>query len=215
MSFKKVVYLDLETTGIDTKKDEILSIGIIAVNQGKIMYKHNIYCDHNIDIPEESFKIHKLSKKFLKENGFDPKKVLEKVYKIIEGADLVVAYNAVFDLDFLHNSFLKILKKPLVLKNVLCPLTIYRDHYKYPHKLVNACQKLDISLENAHNSLDDIMATKDVLFKLSKLLDINKYVNHLGYLEKYPVSKKYSWDININYFPQRFNGDQYILKGEY
>ncbi len=165
--------------------------------------------NHQIDIPEQSFKIHRLSKEFLAEHGHDPIKVLKKVYQIISKADLVVAYNAIFDLDFLHNSFLKYLNKQLTVKNILCPLTVYRDFFPYPHKLINACQFYGIDIGNAHNSLDDIQATVALVHAMQKTINVFEYQNYLGYLKKYPITKKYSWDKNINYFPQEFKGQQY------
>ncbi len=208
-NFKKIIYIDLETTGVDTKKDQILSIGIIATMNGKITYQHNVYLNHNIDIPIGSFKVHGLSRDFLLKNGYNPVKVLNKVYSMLLDADLVVAYNAIFDLDFLHNSFLKFLKKPLVVKNILCPLTVYRDFHAYPHKLIDACSTYGIDIGNAHNSLDDIKATLNLVIKMSKKIPVLEYNNYLGYLKKYPVAKKNSWDKKITYFAQEFQGQQY------
>ncbi len=142
-------------------------------------------------------------------NGYNPIKVLNKIYDILLGADLVVAYNAIFDLNFLHNSFLKFLKKPLLVKNILCPLTIYRDLHPYPHKLINACQTYGIDIGNAHNSLDDIKATLNLLTEMSKQIKVFDYNNYLGYLKKYPVTKKHSWDKNVIYFAQELYGSGY------
>ena len=58
----EVVVFDTETTGLNPKKDEILSIGAVIVKENKILtsQKFELFVKPSKDIKEESIKIHQV-----------------------------------------------------------------------------------------------------------------------------------------------------------
>jgi DNA polymerase III subunit epsilon len=93
----RTVYLDLETTGLDPAKDEILEIGILA-DSGEVLLDSLVRPERHREWPEAQ-----------KINGISPADVAEaptltgirpRIVEAVAGA-LVVIYNAPFDAGFL------------------------------------------------------------------------------------------------------------------
>ena len=76
------VSIDCETTGLNPKKDEILSIGAVIIKDNKVLMRNtfNIFLKPSKDINAESIKIHHIRPIDL-ENGLDPK---EGIYKLLD-----------------------------------------------------------------------------------------------------------------------------------
>jgi DNA polymerase-3 subunit epsilon len=100
-----VVY-DTETTGLNPKKDEILSIGALKIKGDKIITseKFELFVKPTRLISEESIKIHQIRNIDL-QNGSDPKEAIEKFLHFI-GARPLIGYYLEFDVKMI-NKYLK------------------------------------------------------------------------------------------------------------
>lgn len=69
------ISLDCETTGLNPRKDEILSIGAVLIRDNKVLMRNtfNIFLKPSKSINAESIKIHHIRPVDL-ENGMNPKK---------------------------------------------------------------------------------------------------------------------------------------------
>ncbi|MBS0184739.1 MAG: DNA polymerase III subunit epsilon [Proteobacteria bacterium] len=96
------IILDTESTGLDPEKGHrLIEIGCVEfVNRlptGKVFHT---YLNPERDVPEEAFRIHKLSTEFLKD-----KPLFSEIYKdflVFLGEDPLVIHNASFDLKFIN-----------------------------------------------------------------------------------------------------------------
>ena len=100
-----IVY-DTETTGLNPKVDEILSIGAIKIKKNKIITseKFEIFLKPTKEISEESIKIHQIRNIDL-ENGSEPNEALDKFLQFI-GSRPLVGYYLEFDVNMI-NKYLK------------------------------------------------------------------------------------------------------------
>ena len=92
------VCLDCETSGLNPKKDEILSIGAVIIKDNKILMRKtfNIFIKPSKDINPESIKIHHIRLVDL-ENGLNSKEAIFELLEFI-GSRIIVGYYIKFDM---------------------------------------------------------------------------------------------------------------------
>lgn len=162
-----VVVFDVESTGVNTSKDEIVQIAAVKVDSnGNKLEEFERFL-----IPKKSVgtseNVHGFSDKYLHENGEEPEKVLMEFLDFIRGT-LVVGHNVSYDLNILSSE----------LSRLNMPQPEYIDYYDtldisrrfYPklknHKLETLSRLFDTKIKSSHNALDDVLSTKDVLIKM-------------------------------------------------
>jgi DNA polymerase-3 subunit epsilon/DNA polymerase-3 subunit alpha (Gram-positive type) len=105
-------------------------------------------------------------------------------------ADLIIAYNALFDLQVMYYLINRTLGAEYAghFKESLAfidPLTIARDRHPYPHKQGDMCAKYGIATGDTHVAMDDCLALVELVKAMHKEKDIMEYLNVAGYLRKY------------------------------
>jgi DNA polymerase III epsilon subunit-like protein len=112
MNAKTIIYpssyvvWDLETSGLDSSKSEILEIACVTVRQGEVVDKWSALLNHNIDIDPEVSKIHGITKEMCAAEGIDPKEAMRKLVEAIYDAPAHVTHNGSrFDVPFLESKF--------------------------------------------------------------------------------------------------------------
>jgi DNA polymerase III epsilon subunit family exonuclease len=159
-----VVVFDLETTGLEATKCEIIEIGAVKISKGKIVETFETLIKPSCHIPEDSTEIHGITDEMVA-NCPSVKQVLPDFYKFCYGST-IMAYNIDFDYKFIS---IWGKKQGLIFDNkqmdVLLLARLYVPGLKN-FKLSTVCKKLDVSLENAHRAVHDAMATAEVVVKL-------------------------------------------------
>lgn len=102
----EVVVFDTETTGLNPKKDEILSIGAVKLKGNKILMseKFELFVKPTREINEQSIKIHQIRNIDLK-NGCEAREAITKFLRFI-GSRPLVGYYLEFDIKMI-NKYLK------------------------------------------------------------------------------------------------------------
>ena len=174
------IFLDTETTGLSFKDGhKIVEIACVETNDliptNKIFHR---LINPNRNIPEEAFKVHGFSEKFLSDKEtFD--QVADDFLNFIKGKKLII-HNANFDLGFL-NGELGAIKKSLINSMVVIDsLEIARN--KFPgtsNSLDSLCKRfnIDISRRAKHNALLDCELLREVYINL---LDVKEPKLHLA-----------------------------------
>jgi DNA polymerase III subunit epsilon len=106
-STKLAILLDLETTGLDAEKDEIIEIAMVPFtysNDGRIFEVHEAY--NELQEPSEAIpavitQITGINDEMVRGHNINAEKVLE----VVEPAALIVAHNAAFDRKFAEKAF--------------------------------------------------------------------------------------------------------------
>ena len=163
------IFLDTETTGLSFKDGhKIVEIACIEskdlIATGKVFHK---LINPERTVPEEAFKIHGFSEKFLSEKEtFNV--IADEFLNFIQGKKIII-HNASFDLSFLNGELLSI-KKELVNKQlVIDSLEIARN--KFPgtsNSLDSLCRRfnIDLSRRTKHNALLDCELLREVYINL-------------------------------------------------
>lgn len=102
----EVVVFDTETTGLNPKKDEILSIGAVKVRGNKILMseKFELFVKPQCEVGECSIKIHQIRNIDL-QHALSPREAIEQFLHFI-GARPLVGYYLEFDVAMI-NKYLK------------------------------------------------------------------------------------------------------------
>ena len=152
--------LDLETTGFSPKTEKITEIGIMKIENGKVIDKFSTFVNPEKLIPPRVVEVTNITDDMVK-NAETIDKVFPKMLEFIEGS-VLVAHNADFDIGFLkHNA--KILGYDFDF-TYLDTLTLAQDiFYDYKtYKLGRIAKNLGIKVEVAHRALDDVDTTVKV-----------------------------------------------------
>jgi DNA polymerase III subunit epsilon len=101
------ILLDLETTGLDAEKDEIIEIAMVPFtysNDGRIFEVHEAYSElqePNQAIPAIITQITGINDEMVRGRKINA----EKVFEVVEPAALIIAHNASFDRKFAEKAF--------------------------------------------------------------------------------------------------------------
>ena len=163
------VFLDTETTGLSFNEGhKIVEIACIETKDliptGKVFHK---LINPERDVPEEAFRVHGFSQKFLQDKStFD--KIADDFLNFVKGKKIII-HNASFDLSFL-NGELKLIKKELINKMaVIDSLEIARNKYPGTSNSLDAlCKRfnIDLSKRTKHNALLDCELLREVYINL-------------------------------------------------
>ena len=181
---KKIFYVDVETTGLDCNKNDIIQLAYLIEINGEIKEEGSLFCQpfRYDTINAKSLEVNKLTVaqivKFPTAHEAYSKliPILDKYVDRYNKEDKysVAGYNVRFDVDFLKQFFLKNNDKyyaamfdyHLLSVDVLLHVLDYKGLIKLEnYKLVTVAKHFGIELD-AHNALSDIKATRQVFLKL-------------------------------------------------
>ena len=175
------IFLDTETTGLSFKDGHRI-VEIACIETKDLIATGNVF--HRLinperNIPEEAFKVHGFSEKFLStKEKFD--KIADDFLNFIDGKKIII-HNASFDLGFLNGELRSLNKNTIDPKNVVDSLEIARN--KFPgisNSLDALCKRfnIDLSRRTKHNALLDCELLREV------------YINLVGEKEPSLISKE-------------------------
>ena len=163
------IFLDTETTGLSFKDGhKIVEIACIETKDliptGKIFHK---LINPKRSVPDEAFKVHGFSEKFLSsKESFD--KVVDEFLSFIKDKKIII-HNAPFDLGFLDGE-LGLLKRETINKNVVIDsLEVARNKFPGVSNSLDAlCKRFNIDLSKRlkHNALLDCELLREVYINL-------------------------------------------------
>jgi len=174
----EVVVFDTETTGLDRKKDEIISIGAVIVKKNKILLKDkfHIFVKPSASIKHESIKVHQILPGELK-NAISPKEALEKFLFFIKNRPLV-GYYLEFDMAMINNLAKKYLGIKLPNEQIEVSAMYYDKKIGLiPQKHIDLrfdsiMKDLNLPILSKHDALNDAIMTAMIYIKLKNISKI-------------------------------------------
>lgn len=166
------VCLDCETTGLNPRKDEILSIAAVHIKKNKIMMRKtlNIFVKPSKKITEESIKIHQIRPVDL-QNGKDPNEAILELLEFI-GNRPIVGYYIKFDIAMISKYTKKIIGVALPNRQVEVSSMYFKtkkrssDYEFVDLKFDTILKELDIPELGKHDALNDAIMTAMMFLKL-------------------------------------------------
>lgn len=192
--FKKIIFFDTETTGLDPEKDQIIELAAALVTENGIEFKIDAFCKlpEGEKIPEKIVELTHITDDMLADKGIDYREACRIFCNMLHSDSevLLVAHNIQFDLLFILEMFKRCGMVPKAPKlRALDSLTVYKDRAAYPHKLANA--------------IDDVLALYEVTKAMSEERDdLTDYIDLLGYNPKYGITGRKLRQ--ITYMPQSY-----------
>ena len=180
--------LDLETTGLDVRRDEILSVGMVPIRQGAIRWGERYYTEVRPpgDAGSDAVPIHQILPDQL-DTAPPLEEVLPGVLEKLEGSTLVVHY-AQLDVTMLERACrdlgLRWPKPPVVdtmdliasydrRRRLIEPESSVRRK-PTPYQLGMIREFLDLPPHDEHHALHDALATAELLLVLRARLDLER-----------------------------------------
>jgi DNA polymerase III epsilon subunit-like protein len=183
-NFLNFTLFDFETSGLDYINDRIIEACVIRVRDGIPTMMFNCMVSHeDLTISPKITELTGHTQGDM-ELGIPEHMLAAILANMMPDDELLVAYNAGFDMSFL-DALLDRHGYAHLYNDFIDPLTIARDRSPYPHKLGDMCKKMGIVLEDAHSAEADTMALMELVIAMHKEKDISEYVNVMGYRRKY------------------------------
>jgi len=163
---EKYCIVDIETTGLDYTKSEIIEIAGIKIENKEIKDIFNLLVSPNSTISKEIENLTGISNDMV-EGQQKIEEVGPKFLSFIEGT-ILVAHNSEFDIPFLKHH-----TKNKFTNQVVC--TLKASRFLLPnlknHKLHTVAEYLGIQAQNRHRALGDVETTYQVWLKMIPLLN--------------------------------------------
>ncbi|MDR0820291.1 MAG: 3'-5' exonuclease [Endomicrobium sp.] len=172
-----LVFLDIETTGLDPEKGaKILEIAMLKVCGG-IEERYESLVNPGLPIPSECSKIHAICDDMVKNSpSFD--EIAGDVFSFI-GHNVVVCHNAPFDLLFVHR---ELYRTRVPAKNVryIDTLKLARQYFSFDsNKLGNIANAIGIEAKLRHRAMADVLT----MFSVAKYIFANMYRKDIKIIE--------------------------------
>lgn len=162
---ERVVVVDVETTGLDSARDQILEIAIRdGVGEEAATWTQRVR--PSIPIPASASAVHGITNEDV---AAAPSfaDIAEEVRRRIEGAAVIIGYNVGFDLSVLSAEFARAGTAPLDLERtaIVDPYHVWRNVER--HTLTGAHERfVGEPLNGAHGAAADVAATVRVLHRM-------------------------------------------------
>jgi DNA polymerase-3 subunit epsilon len=168
----EIIVYDTETTGLNPKKDEILSIGAVKIKGNKIITskKFEIFLKPSRDINEESIKIHYIRNIDL-QNGKEPQVAIKEFLNFI-GNRTLVGYYLEFDVKMINKYLKPLLGIKLPNKQIEVSQLYYRKKKrsipdaKIDLRFDTIMNDLNLPIFGKHDALSDAIMTALMYIKL-------------------------------------------------
>lgn len=175
----RFVVLDTETTGLDTSKDVLLSIGAIVIQNNAILLKDiiEITLNRNEILKAEAVKIHGLTLNDI-DKGISIEQAIQDFLTFVE-ADIIVAHHTGFDLKMLNKTIQNHLKAPFRLQNIAVDTAVLAKRIdkldtpfetKYNYDLDSLAKRYNVALHDRHTAWGDAFITAKLFLILTRIL---------------------------------------------
>ncbi|WP_265487247.1 PolC-type DNA polymerase III [Lactobacillus sp. PV012] len=156
---KNVVCIDIETTGLDPEKDELIEIAAVRRNKTGEIIKFQRYIKIDQIVSSKISQLTGITNEILNKSGSNLDNALTDLEEFI-GDNLIMGYNIRFDLEFLRFGFIKMGKKMFNNKSRdLLRLIKRKNKFMSNYHLNSVLDKYNIINENPHTAAGDARAT--------------------------------------------------------
>ena len=170
-----IVALDLETTGLDPRKDDILSVGLVEIRNHSVKLStawHEIVSVDR-DIPEESAVIHQITDDHAAMTGKPLDEVLPEILRRLAGKVMLVHYSRI-EQQFIDAACRKLYGTPFIIPIIDTLALAQRVFERRNHniqvgdlRLFNLRPRYNLPHYKAHNALNDALSTAELFLAMA------------------------------------------------
>ncbi|MBW4096109.1 MAG: 3'-5' exonuclease, partial [Acidobacteria bacterium] len=158
---------DVETTGRDPLDARIVTASVVVVDaSGALIKEHEWLVDPGIEIPVETTQIHGITTAHARQHGMPTStavvQLADVLRELFEQGIPVMAFNAPYDFTVLAQEARRHAVTPANPMPVIDPYVLSKQVEKYrrgKRTLVALCEAFSVSLDAAHTSAADSLAT--------------------------------------------------------
>lgn len=184
------IVLDIETTGLDYRREKIIEFAAVRLENGKITDEYETLINPEQEIRYSSIKIHGITQEMVA----DAPTIAEVMPKIIEfiGDYPIIGHNVIFDYTFLNQTSVELYDKTID-NHRIDSQHMFRDVFpdEFSHGLESLLKRFKVEVETRHRAMADAKGLALAYPKLKKLFN-EKFKWQLSQLE------------NINYLFERY-----------
>jgi len=146
--------IDLETTGLNSKTDRIVEIGIVKFLNGKVIAERSWLINPGIPIPPSAVKVHGITTEMVSSSPAFAVAFPEIASFI--GKSVILAHNARFDIAFMKSE-MKLAGQPAPRNIVIDTLPVFRQWFpEMPrHSIELMVKSLELNQSISHRGLTD------------------------------------------------------------
>ncbi len=182
---QKIAFVDIETTGLSSAYNRIIEIGIVRVEENKIVQTYHSLINPETRLPPEIELITGITAKDL-ENAPTFRSIKTDILETLIDSTFV-AHNVRFDYGFLKNEFKR--ENITFTSKQFC--TVKLSRYLYPthrrHGLDAIIERFGITCENRHRALDDAKVLYEFYQKLQQSLPVERIAEAINHCLKKPT----------------------------
>jgi DNA polymerase III epsilon subunit family exonuclease len=156
------ISVDVETTGLDPRRDAIIEIGAVKVRGGAIVGEFDTLVSIDRAIPPDAQRVHHITLEML---AGAPRigEALPLLWSFAGDGTLVEHSSRAFDVAFLEHANGSPLAVPFV---NTCTLSRRLFPFHRSHSLEQCCKRFAIANQQKHRALSDARATAHLLIKM-------------------------------------------------
>ncbi len=188
-----LVFLDIETTGLNFRMDRILEVGIVAEKGGK-QVKKRFLINPGIPIKKRAYAVHGISFEDVKgEPAFE--EVKDEILKLINGS-VIVGFNILnLDIPFINFELMRIGEKPIINRVIDLKEVSKFIFENPPNSLFALSRRFGIGVKRIHRALEDADTTRKIFERM-----VHTYastLNNISVLESLSLSTYPSKSLEI------------------
>ncbi len=179
----KILFLDVETGGLDEINNSLLTIGLVIWENGKILESKEIFISkEKYNFVQAALDINKIDLNELREKGISEKEAINEIEKLCykyfnQEKIIITGHNVAFDIGFIKNLYkrnnqefsrfsYRFLDTGIILKFMYMQGKFKNDISTLDKALEYF--KIKILKEKRHSALGDALATAELFNKLLK-----------------------------------------------
>lgn len=184
------IVLDVETTGLDYKKERIIEFAAVRLENGVVKDSYETLINPQQHIRKSSMAVHGITEEMVADQPTEAE-IMPEIFKFI-GDYPIVAHNAIFDYNFLNEASKRLYNKPISNQRIDSQFLFKEVYPEFEsHGLDNLMMKFGVETDTRHRAMADTIGLAESYPKLKKLYE-----------------KKYDWQMkqidNIDYLFERF-----------
>lgn len=155
---KKIVVLDIESTGFSPTNDRIVEFGAVKLENGKPIDSMSVLINPEKQMHYKVIEVHNITNEMVADKPTE-RYYAPIIYKFLEDCDYIVGHNVNFDLNFIENTFQRngLDMKFKYIDTLELAKKIYLNAPNY--KLDTLAEYLGIKIKDAHRALADVETT--------------------------------------------------------